>query len=87
MLAGCSACEKLHVSASSSAACVVATNTPDSPPFSRRRPGFSTTFRPCTKPAIAFYMEIVHTLKYHLLTVHLMPYHHKQPMLHPSKKA
>ena len=53
LLVGCSTREKLRVRASSSSAWEAATNTPASPPFSRRLPGFSTTFLPCTKPAHA----------------------------------
>ena len=51
LLVGCSTREKLRVRASSSSAWDAATNTPASPPFSRRLPGFRTTFLPCTKPA------------------------------------
>ena len=53
LLVGCRTREKLRVRASSSSAWDAATNTPASPPFSRRLPGFSTTFLPCTKPAHA----------------------------------
>ena len=53
LLVGCSTREKLRVRASSSSAWEAATNTPASSPFSRRLPGFSTTFLPCTKPAHA----------------------------------
>ncbi len=81
MLAGCSACEKLRVSASSSTACDVATNTPDSPPFSRRRPGFSTTFRPCTKPANADYMRCANTMGHSLFKAYLLACNHEQRRL------